>query len=149
MRLACPKFDTFGTRIVAPCEVLTMVYEESADGISIAQAAAVEQLRGNLLGLLKSVTKAARDQTLASTTRGLTEYSAFELVAIHISPVHADGLACVGWEFASIGNPDRGTGVLTHGDRVLAVGAADLCVLSWQAVAALAGASKRPALCLA
>jgi hypothetical protein len=44
---------------------------------------------------------------------------------VHVLPTELDGRAYVGFEFSAFWDPEHGFGVLTHGERVIAVGDAE------------------------
>jgi hypothetical protein len=50
---------------------------------------------------------------------------------VHILRVAKDGIAYVGFEFGCVWEREHGLGVMTHGDRVVAVGGADVSFLEW------------------
>jgi hypothetical protein len=56
-----------------------------------------------------------------------------QLTTITIHGVARDGVALVGYGLACTWDREHGVGVLTHGDRVLEVGAADTALLRWVA----------------
>jgi len=55
------------------------------------------------------------------------------LVAIHIHWAHRDKVAYLGYELRCAWDTEHGVGVMTHQDRVVAVGQADTAILGWLA----------------
>jgi uncharacterized protein DUF6985 len=55
------------------------------------------------------------------------------LSTVHVLDVEKDGLACVGFELGCSWDEEHGLGVMTHGARVLEVGAADASFNAWTA----------------
>lgn len=53
------------------------------------------------------------------------------LSGIHVLAVAKDGFAYVGFEFGCTWDDEHGLGVITHRDRVVAVGGADASFLAW------------------
>ena len=56
-----------------------------------------------------------------------------ELLCVHVHWAHRDGVAYVGYQLACVWDPEHDLGVLTHVDRVVAVGQADTSFLGWVA----------------
>jgi hypothetical protein len=52
---------------------------------------------------------------------------------VHVSPVVQAGQAYLGFEFGCPWEEEHGLGVLTHAERVAAIGHADVCFLKWVA----------------
>lgn len=55
------------------------------------------------------------------------------LVMVHIHWTNKDGLAYVGYELSCTWDREHGVGVMTHGERVVTVGGADMAILGWVA----------------
>ncbi len=64
------------------------------------------------------------------SARGLR--SLVRLTGLHVVPFAKDDLAYAGLEFACSWDDEHGLGVMTHGDRVIAVGAADTAWNVWR-----------------
>lgn len=64
------------------------------------------------------------------STRGLR--SLVRLTGLHVMPFAKDDLAYTGLEFACSWDDEHGLGVMTYGDRVIAVGAADTAWNVWR-----------------
>ncbi|MDA7028234.1 hypothetical protein PJ311_16910 [Bacillus sp. CLL-7-23] len=58
-------------------------------------------------------------------------FDLIELCNIHIHDVSNDGMAYVGYELACTWEEEHGLGVMTHKNRIVAIGGADTSILSW------------------
>ncbi len=56
-----------------------------------------------------------------------------DLMGVHVHWVHRDGVAYVGYQLSCAWDAEHGLGVLTHLDRVVKVGQADVSFLAWVA----------------
>jgi Domain of unknown function (DUF6985) len=52
---------------------------------------------------------------------------------VHVLTITREALAYVGFEFGCKWDPEHGLGVMTHADRVIEVGGADVSFLEWVA----------------
>ncbi len=73
-----------------------------------------------------------RDALPDQVDRGALE-RLVSLTSVHIQWAHRDGVAYVGYGLACAWDAEHGLGVLTHRDRVVAVGGADTAFLAWVA----------------
>lgn len=55
------------------------------------------------------------------------------LTSVHLHWAHRDGIAYTGYELSCAWDDEHGVGVMTHGDRIVKVGGADMAILGWVA----------------
>jgi hypothetical protein len=78
------------------------------------------------------LTKGATIELPEKVDRAALE-SLLKLTAIHIHWAHRNKVAYVGYELRGAWDTEHGVGVMTHEDRVVAVGQADTAILGWVA----------------
>jgi hypothetical protein len=116
--------DVVARRAVGPAQ--EAAYRHVVDGSAAMQLLLLDAIVANAIS---SATVNAQTSLPKNMGRDTLE-SLIELTTIHIHWAERDGLAYVGYEFACTWDIEHGLGVLTHADRIVAVGRADTSFLS-------------------
>jgi hypothetical protein len=118
--------DQMGASDLGPAQ--QAAYRRVVRGAKAQQGRILDAIASHFGKLTRGAEVALPKEVDRKALRGLVT-----LTTVHLHWPQRNGLAYVGYELACAWDSEHGVGVMTHGERIVAIGQADTAILGWVA----------------